>query len=129
MGGHALEQGGRTGLKVHVVRDADQEPGGYGLLFGVRARVHGVGNPVAHGNLGDAIANRDDLARSLAAGCPRERGGRIRPFAAGHVGVVDANVVDGDDRFTRAGGGFGHVLVFQHVGSANFVGAYAFHGF
>ena len=127
MGGHGLQQGGRAGGEIHIVGNLHQQPGWDGLLFGIRASVHGVGDAIAHGDFGYAGADGHHYAGCFPPGGPGEIGRRVGSFAAGHVGVVDANVADVNDGLPGRRRGFGHIFVFQHIGRADFVGSDAFH--
>ncbi len=107
---------------VDVVRQAHQPAGVDQALVGVGAVVAGgIGDPVAGGEGGDALAHRFHHAGGFQPGNARQRQGLVEPGA--HVDVVEVDADGGLLETHLAGAGLTHRDRFrpQHLRPARFV--------
>ena len=97
------------------------------MPLGVGSGVHGVGYAVAGGDFGYVLAYGGYYAGGFASGRPGEGVGGVGAFAAGDVGVVDADGLDFYQGLAGAGRRLRGVLVAQGFGAAGLVDAHGFH--
>ena len=116
--GHAFEHHAGRLLVGDRIRKLDRPIRGQQPFGRVAARAGHVGNAVAHLEVLDAVAHRDDFARALVADDERRGGSRIHPGAEIDVDEVDAAGVLLDADLPRARRTDIDVLISQRLGAA-----------
>ena len=123
LGGEALHHDRRALLEGQRVGQLHQLTGGNVARFGVSPqRPARVGDPVARGEFGDALAHRLDDAGSLLAEAGRQRH-RVEPGAMIGVDEIDADRQVADLHLAGSRRGQAGLDPLQDVGAADAVKA------
>src|SRR5579883_939132 len=126
MRGHALQDGGRSGIEVDRRRDLDELPGGDGLVFGLGAARHRVDDAIAWFDIGDVERDVFDRSGAFAS----ENNGRLRGIQARaeiSINEVDTRGGDFDQRLAGRKLRLGHFGVLQVLDAARLFDNNGFH--
>lgn len=121
--GEPLQHHRRTLLEADRVRQFHQALGRHVAHFGVGAeRAAGIGDAVAHRDIGHALADRLHHARALQADT-RRQADRIQAGPVVGIDVVETDRVVAHARLARSRSGQIHRLPLQDFGTAGLMEA------